>query len=121
MAPKFSISNLTIVIIAVIAVLFLISPVSAVWSIDSPDYSGTVDFYADNTGIIHLTGPVKWDLNFDYIQVQGPGARNSPGISGTQYQASTKILGIRYQVEFVHSGDMITSQAHPYTRLIWVP
>ena len=101
--------------------IVLISPVSAVWSISSPDYSGTVDFYSDNTGTVHVTSPVEWDLDFDYVQVQGPGARNDPGTSGTQYQASAKILGIRYQVEFVHSGDTIISQAHPYTRLIWVP
>jgi hypothetical protein len=99
-----------IILTAIVSMILLVNPVMAGWSIQSTDYSVAVDFYADNTGTIHLSYPVLWDLKFDYIKLQDH-----------QYRAYASLLGVHYHVDFTHSNNTITSKAYPDTRLIWVP
>jgi hypothetical protein len=94
----------------ILALFLLVNPVMAIWTIQSPEYSGTVNFYADGTGTLHLTSPVLWDLNFEYTSTQE-----------NQYIASALVLGTRYQIPFRHSNNILTSQAYPDTRIVWVP
>jgi len=80
----------------------LVLPVSAAWNIQSPDHTGTIRFYDNGMGIVHVDNYPA--ITFEYKQ-----------ISGNQYEARY----LWYSIPFDLNGGIITSSKVPGASATW--
>lgn len=80
----------------------IILPVSAAWNIQSPDHTGTIQFYDSGVGIAHVDNYPA--LTFEYRQ-----------ISNTHYEARY----LWYAVPFDINKGVITSSELPGVSAVW--